>query len=226
MKDPDIYSYTDMEKDINTLCNTYPDIVSCNSIAETIDGRNVYDIVIGKTSASKQIMIQGSIHAREYITTQLVMKQLVTFLSALSSNEVVYQGKTANELLSDYAIHVIPMVNPDGVSISQNGLAGIQNESTLETVKNIATYDGKSINDSEYLTQWKSNAQGVDLNRNFDADWERYEGPSHPSSDHYKGTSVGCTPESSALIRLTEQYPFVRTISYHSQGQVIYLLVF
>lgn len=74
-----------------------------------------------------------------------------------------------------------------------------------------------------YLRRWKSNAQGIDLNRNFDALWETYnDGLGHPSADHYKGASAECAPETAALVALTEQYPFVRTISYHTQGSVIY----
>lgn len=220
--DPEMYTYEDMEKDIQDICRVYDDKVSCSAIAETYDGRKVYDVIVGDIKSSNHVMIQGAIHAREYITTQLVMKQLAELLKKSDSNEAVYDNMTVNDLLNDTAIHIIPMVNPDGVSISQKGKDGIINESTLETIKKIAANDGESIENAEYLRQWKSNAQGVDLNRNFDADWEKYKGPDMPSADHYKGEAVGCTAESAALIELTEKYPFKRTLSYHSQGQVIY----
>ena len=45
---------------------------------------------------------------------------------------------------------------------------------------------------------------------------------SHPSSESYKGQSVGCEVESSALISLTMNQKFTRTVSYHTQGEVIY----
>ena len=44
----------------------------------------------------------------------------------------------------------------------------------------------------------------------------------HPSADHYKGTEPGCEAESAALISLTREQQFSRTISYHTQGGVIY----
>lgn len=222
LKDPEMYTYEDMEKDIEDICRVYDDKVTCVTIAETYDGRKVYDVIVGDIKSSNHVMVQGAIHAREYMTTQLVMKQLAELLKKSDSDEVVFSGMTVSELLNDSAIHIIPMVNPDGVSISQKGKDGIVNEATLETIKKIAANDGKSIEDSEYLRQWKSNAQGIDLNRNFDADWEKYKGPDMPSSDHYKGETVGCTAESAALIELTEKYPFRRTLSYHAQGQVIY----
>ena len=53
--------------------------------------------------------------------------------------------------------------------------------------------------------------------------WDSYNDHlGNPSSDHYKGTSPASTEEAKALIKLTEQYPFKRTVSYHTQGEVIY----
>ena len=115
------------------------------------------------------------------------------------------------------------MVNPDGISISQLGLDGVQTDAVRENLSQIAQLDGASLADSTYLKRWKANANGVDLNRNFDALWDSYADPAgHPSSDHYKGTAPGCEIESAALIQLTLQQQFTRTISYHTQGDVIY----
>lgn len=219
---PQMYTYNDMEQDMKALCETYPELVSVTSIGQTMDGRNIYDMVIGDTNASEHLMIQGSIHAREYMTTQLVMMQACDFVRALVDGNGEYKGISYNNLFNDKAIHVIPMVNPDGVSISQLGMDGVNNSATGDRLLEIAAKDGESLDNVYYLRQWKANANGVDLNRNFDALWEQYTGPSHPSSDHYKGTNPGSENESAALIALTRQYNFVRTISYHTYGQVIY----
>ncbi len=219
---PHAYTYNDMEQDMKALCETYPEFVSLTSIGQTMDGRNVYDMVIGDINTSEHLMIQGSIHAREYMTTQLVMMQACDFIRALADGNGEYKGISYNNLFSNKAIHVIPMVNPDGVSISQLGMDGVNNSATKDRLLEIAAKDGESLDNAYYLRQWKANANGVDLNRNFDALWDQYTGPSHPSSDRYKGTNPGSENESAALIALTEQYNFVRTISYHTYGQVIY----
>lgn len=186
-----------------------------------MDGRELYHFIIGKLDAENQIFISAGIHAREYITCQLVMKQTVTFLQKLVKNDT-YGSQTYQQLMENSAVHVVPMINPDGVSISQLGLEGIQNVSVLEHVKDIAQMDGASLEGS-YLVRWKSNANGVDLNRNFDALWESYhDNKGHPSSDHYKGTNPGSEIESAALIQLTEEEKFSRIVTYHSQGSVIY----
>ena len=153
------------------------------------------------------------------------MKQTVSFLKHIKSGDS-YGDVSYKDLLQDTAIHVICMVNPDGVSISQQGMDGVQTDTVRKNLEQISQMDGASLSDSDYLEQWKSNANGVDLNRNFDALWDSYADPAgHPSADHYKGTAPGCEVESNALIQLTLQEHFSGTISYHTQGDVI-LLVF
>lgn len=221
LSDPQIYSYKDLLSDLEILKNRYSEDVEIVSLTDTPDGRSVYDMIIGDKNASKHILIHAGIHAREYMTCQLVMKQAVTFLENLNS-DAQYQGLSYRELLNDTAIHVIPMVNPDGITISQSGCNDISNEEVLSYLSEIASMDSASLEDSSYLRTWKANAEGIDLNRCFDACWEEYEGTGHPSCDKYKGTRIGDAKEAQALIDLTNAYPFVRTISYHTAGSLIY----
>lgn len=220
-EDPALYSYENMVTDLKVMEQAYPDFTQLNVIGDTLDGRHIYDFVIGDTDASKHAIIHASIHAREYITTKLVMTQLSYYLDQLSQSTGSYNGTPYSELFDDVAVHIVPMVNPDGVTISQFGLDNILKETTLDRLKTIAANDGKTLS-GDYLTQWKANANGVDLNRNYDALWNDYKGPAQPSSDHYKGTKPGSEPETQALIELTKKHNVVRTISYHTYGEVIY----
>ena len=192
-----------------------------DEIGQTVDGNKLYDFRVGNPAAERHLLVFGGIHAREYITAQLVMRQLVQLLSDQSTNGS-YENIAVRELLSNTEIHFIPMANPDGISISQLGLEGLHTEAVRETVRQIAAKDGKALTES-YLRQWKSNANGVDLNRNFDALWESYNDHlGHASADHYKGTAPECELESKALADLTRQFQFDATLSYHTQGEVIY----
>ena len=221
-QNPAVYTYEDLVSDTDILKSRYASVFSADSLGETVDGRQILHFIIGDKEASRKILINGGIHAREYITCQLVMKQTVSFLEHLVSGDS-YGDTSYEELLRDTAIHVICMVNPDGISISQLGLDGVQTDAVRENLSQIAQLDGASLADGTYLKRWKANANGVDLNRNFDALWDSYADPAgHPSSDHYKGTAPGCEIESAALIQLTLQEQFTRTISYHTQGDVIY----
>ena len=218
----EMYTYQDMQTDLYFLQKRYPGFVHVDSIGTTIDGRTLYHIVIGSENAQNHVLIFGSIHAREYMTTQLVMKQTKDFVEGLEAEDRQHKGKTYSELQENTAVHVVPMVNPDGVTLSQFGLDGLKKASTRK--KKYQNYElDNAVELEPYLKKWKSNAEGVDINRNFDALWEQYDDHlGHPSSDHYKGMFAGSTEEARALISLTEQYKFKRTISYHAQGEVIY----
>lgn len=203
------YTYKKMCKDIEILSKIYEEKLSVSILTTTTDSRNVYDISVGDPSSENQYIVTGSIHAREYITTKLVILLMVDLLDSMEDD-------------ADFLIHFVPMINPDGVSISQLGKKGIQTDTVLSQVEQIARNDGSSIEDREYLRQWKSNANGVDLNRNFDAKWDEFEGNSYPSSERYKGSFPGSENEAAALISLTQNYPIKKTISYHTKGNVIY----
>ena len=216
-ENPSLYAYADMEKDLETLSLAYKDFTQLAVIGKTPDGRNIYDFIIGSANADTHAVIHGSIHAREYITTKLVMKQLAYYLENLSKNTGSYKGISYSDLFNNIALHIVPMVNPDGVTLCQYGLNGLNTDTAKQNVKNITLLDGYTD-----FSQWKANVNGVDLNRNYDALWNEYIGPSHPSSDRYKGTSPGSESETKALMSITEKYPVKRTISYHTYGQVIY----
>ena len=219
--DPWEYSYSDMVYDAQLITQVFPGLVTVDSLAVTADGREILHFVAGNPDAEKKVFINAGTHAREYITCQLVMKQLVEYLRSIAAHES-YHGVSYDDMWEQVAVHVVPMINPDGVSISQFGLEGIQNEEILQTVYNIAAMDGVDIT-GYYLDRWKANALGTDINRNYDAYWEEYNDPAgHPSSDHYKGEYPGSSTEAAAMIKLTEDNGFLRTISYHAQGGLIY----
>ncbi len=214
----EIYRYEDMEQDLETISLAYKDRVSLDVIGTTLDGRNIYDMVIGKKTAPVHMIIHGSIHAREYITTKLIMKQLAYYLSCLDNGTGEYKQIPYSELFKDTALHIVPMVNPDGVTISQSGIDGLRTQAAKASVRKIVNSDGGAGG----FTQWKANANGVDLNRNYDAMWEEFVGAGRPASDRYKGAAPASEPETKALIGITRNNPVVRTISYHTYGQVIY----
>ena len=219
-EDPALYTYEDLVNDAAALQRKYPEWVTVGSLGTTVDGRDVIHLVIGNPEASNRVLVHGGIHAREYMTVKLVMKQASAFLSHAAANDV-YGDVGYADLLQSNAIHVVPNVNPDGVAISQQGIGAIRDDSVRSTVLSIAAADGAEPSEA-YFRNWKANANGVDLNRNFDALWDDFVGTGRPSSERYKGTAPGCEVESAALLNLTEKEGFSHTISYHEQGSLVY----
>lgn len=209
-----LYTYNAMQSDLSRLESRFPEVpIVVDSLGQTLDEREVYHVLIGEESADKHVLITGAIHAREYITAQLVMRQMLDLCDHYS--EYV-------EMNPSVAFHFVPMINPDGVTLSQVGLGGMKLDTTKQTLLQIAQNDSAE-NLGYYWTHWKANARGVDLNRNFDALWENFTtGMKGPSSLRYKGTEPHSEVESKALVDLTERFGFTVTISYHTQGEVIY----
>lgn len=219
-EDPAMYTYEDMISDASILSARYSDNFNVEILGKTFDGRDLYLFIVGDENAKHKVFVNAGIHAREYMTSQLVMKQMCLLLESIENN-TSYDEYNVSELMEDTAVYFVPMVNPDGISLSQFGLEGIQNTATRERLEEIADMDGVTLS-GEYLRNWKANANGVDLNRNFDALWDQYEGAGHASTERFKGEAPECEVESSAIATLTRENGFERTLSYHAMGSVIY----
>lgn len=221
----DLYSYEQMERDIQALASRYGSRMTINVIGQSLDGRNIYDVVVGNPGASRQLLFQGAIHAREYITVPLMMQQLEYLLANYDNG--YYNDIPLRDLMNNTAFHFVPMANPDGVSISQFGESAIRSESLRQMIQACYAVDTAeqrtTLPYDQYLRRWKSNGIGVDLNHNFDAGWEQLNPTlSHNSSTDFKGTAPLSEPEAQALANLSNQYRFNAVINYHAMGNVIY----
>ena len=225
VKPVDGYSYEQMVSDLFALAARYPGTMTLQAVGQSLDGRAIYEAIVGNPSASKKILIQGTIHGREYIVAPLLMQQMESLLAGYSQGS--YQGQPLSMLLQQVAIHFVPMANPDGVAISQKGEAGVQSPELRQILQ--AAYqrdkaEGRTVLEyGEYLKRWKSNARGVDLNYNFNAEWEALSpGLTHASYIGYPGFAPESEPEAQTLANLTRRTSFAATISYHAMGNVIY----
>lgn len=218
------YSYENMVSDLEKLKSRYGGHLQVNVIGTSLDGRDLYEAVLGNPNAEKHILIHAGIHAREYMTPLLVMKQLEYGLEFYDRGS--YGGQPLSGILQQVAVHFVPMVNPDGIALSQFGLDSIRSEQLRQGVQQCYASDlalGRtSAAMDRYLMYWKANGRGVDLNQNFPADWELIAGCPNPSYASYKGTSPLSEPETQALANLVNSRKWSATVSYHSMGNIIY----
>lgn len=222
--DYDMYTYEEMVTDIQQLQARYPDLIRVNTIGTSADSRVLYELVIGSENAAEHILIQAGIHGREYTNPLLVMEQLEQCLKYYDSG--TYGGISYRELFSNAAIHIIPMVNPDGIAISQFGENALRSTDLVQTIRTCYQYDlftkrTKSSYDN-YLKEWKANAHGVDLNRNFPAGFGSDAKVVLPSYSEYAGSAPLSEPETSALASVTQKCSPSIIISYHSMGEIAY----
>ncbi len=200
-----LYEYGTMEKELRNLLYQYQEKLWIDSLGKSFDDREIYRIIVGNKNAGRKLLFTGTIHGREYMTAKLLVKQTEYFLQNICKNGIENY---------DVAIYIIPMVNPDGAALCHRGINGIRNKKLKEKLLEMKEED---------FMKWKSNARGVDLNRNFPAFWEEYQcEKQEPSSEQYKGECPESEVETKFLTKLTRKEKFQATISYHSSGEVIY----
>ena len=207
-----IYSYVEMMEDIGQLGIKYPDLIQISSIGTSLDNRMIFQIVMGNPNASKAIYVQCATHAREWMNTWIMMKSLEMYLE--NWNQVLPNGETYGQIFNDCCIYFVPMVNPDGVTISQFGVQAINNEH----LRNFCSIIGR---DGDF-TKWKANARGVDINRQYSVGWNSKIDREQPWSANYNGVAPFTEPEAVAVRNALEQRPFVAAITYHSMEGAIY----
>lgn len=204
----DTYTYEQMMADLHLFESKYPHLVALEILGQSELGRDIPVIRVGNADAEYHVLIQSAIHGREHMTAWLSMALLDYWLDRDLSS------------YGDVCFHVIPMINPDGVSI-------VQSDSLPEYLEEIYKRDvalGYASGDvKEYLSEWKANGLGVDLNRNFDAGWKKLKGVrKEPSNMLYPGDEAFSAVEARILRDYTLRYPFDATISYHAMGSIIY----
>lgn len=113
----------------------------------------------------------------------------------LSNYNCMIGGMKPADVLENTQIHYVVMANPDGVEISQKSYA-----------------------------RWKSNARGVDLNRNFPI--KKFVSGGTKGAEGYSGKKALSEPESRAVaaltVKLKTKQKLQGVINYHAMGRIIY----
>ena len=173
--------------------------VTFSIIGYSTMGLPIYNFHIGSFSG-KQIFMEGAVHAREYLSTLFLIKE-VEYLS--------------NQQF-DGGIYVVPLVNPDGVRLVLNKFEGLTCNKQKEILKLIN-------NNSDDFSLWKANINGVDLNVNFNAFWgQGKQNVFCVAPENFVGYYANSEREVNNLIDVTFEINPSLTISWHTKGEVIY----
>ena len=233
--------YQNQRPDFNTVSNTvqaleqrYP-FMKVESIGQSHLHRDIFSLTIGNQKAENAVLLAGSFHALEWITCMLLLRLCEDIcLSAESKKPLA--GIDIAKGLSDKSVTFVPMVNPDGTELVLNGIdsAGLLYRKVAEIATNSLPGQGKNdelpvnFDFSPWQTRWQANANGVDINHNFDAGWnllrklEVSEGITSFASRQFGGYAPESEPETKTLCDLCRRIPFRHAMAFHSQGEEIY----
>ncbi len=192
--------------------------VETGSIGKSVMGKDLYYLKIGK--GEKEVLFNATHHANEWITTPLLLKFAEEYAKSFENGGKI-ADKDANNLFEKTTLYIIPCVNPDGMDVVNSAIpVGEYLNKVLEISRNYPQIP--------FPNGWKANINGVDLNLNYPANWQKAKeikynlGYTTPAPRDYVGTEPLSEPESLAMYNFTVKNNFLLTISYHTQGKVIY----
>ncbi len=204
------YTYDRMVADIGLLAERYPDLISVYSIGQSVEGRDLIAFDFGH--GEREVVLCSSTHACEHIATNALMYIVDQYCQGYEANGG-YGGVSYREILDSVVFHIVPMVNPDGVNLAQNGIQAAKDPDAVAALGYGYNYD---------YSGWKANINGVDLNRNFAHGWGPRDGVSRPAAAYWCGPEPLSEPESKAMQDLLDSTDYDMLVSLHIRGEVIY----
>lgn len=163
-------------------------------IGRSVLGRKIYAIEIGDGPVA---LLQYGIHAREYVACTV---------------GVLHAKKILEEKPKGVRYVLIPMANPDGTELCLFGTK-VCGKHAKFLEQNFKNFD---------FGLWKANVKGVDLNNNFDANFNRFSAAFVPSDHGYAGPHPLSEPETRHLAVYTQKIKPFLTLSFHTKGEQIY----
>lgn len=195
------YDYNRLKNEISLLTEKY-NIIEVFSIGKSVMDKSIPCLKLG--FGEKKLFLSGAYHGLEYLTSAFLMK----FLTKTAENA---DNEPFKRLLQKVTLYTVPMVNPDGVDIAIHGL-DITNPHHRRLISMVGIHSFNSV--------WQANARGVDINHNFDANWQMIT--DYPSPSKYGGDYAESEPETRAITDFVRKENFDMLIAFHSQGKEIY----
>ena len=140
------YTYSEMVSDMKSMKAKYNDYLDYRVIGKSEQGRNIYDIILGNPDAKKTMLVVCELHAREYVTSVIAMKQIEYYLKNYN-NKV--DGTKVSSVFNECNVHYVVMANPDGVVISQNSKPRWKSNANNVNLNNNFRYNFKSMRNDD-----------------------------------------------------------------------------
>ncbi len=219
------------------LESKYPDIIKVTTIGHSTDHREITAIILTANVLDMEenddfytdklhYLIEGGLHSRENVSTPMLLKIIESYAVDYYMPEYLMDVEM-KDLLDQVVFHFIPLSNPDGYDLANVGLNSISEpyKSYLQTMP------------SDNYSNYKSNVNGVDLNRNFPGLYydlsegmfkdiwnkkHKYYRSFVPGSAFYFGETSGSEVETQVLMDYLLKYDFRNYLSFHSRGEVLY----
>lgn len=202
---------------VEGLTVRYPFLHS-GSVGKSVMGKDLLYLRFGQ--GEKEVFYNAAHHANEWLTTPVLLRFAEEYAESYVTGGRI-GGTLAAQLFREYSLYLLPMVNPDGVDLVTGVLSSGGYYNRARQIAN-------AYPQVPFPNGWKANIAGVDLNLQYPANWEEAkrikfeQGFTSPAPRDFVGTAPLVAPESFAVYNFTRAHDFLLTLSYHSQGEIIY----
>jgi len=202
IKDDPYHNYHEVLSNLEQIALSNPHLVRLESIGKSVEGLDLWMLRITEDVESNidtraSALFLGGHHAREHLSVEVPL-QLANWLV----DQYAQGNLRVKQLLSQREVHIIPMVNPDGLE-----------------------YDIKTGSYQLWRKNRAPNANGtvgVDLNRNYSYQWGTGGASSNPSSETFKGPHPFSEPETTAIKNYIEKHSLIKILlSFHTFSELI-----
>lgn len=186
------------------LAAAQPGLMQRVQIGETTGRRQpiyAYRIThdVSRAQERPAVLLNGCHHADEVLGAEIVVAFMERLMTGYGRDPEV------THWLDTLEIWLVPVVNVDGHDVVTSG-------QDPRWRKNLRDVDGDGT---------VTYPEGVDVNRGYDFNWA-LGGSNDPAKVSYRGSYPFSEAENRAMRRLAEMRQFLLSISYHSQGEVIF----
>ena len=202
------YDYNRLNGEIEMLLSNYGGLIDSFSAGESVMGKNIPCIKAGY--GKKNMLLIGAHHGLEYLTSAFLMRFISNYIVRLVTGSK-YFDCDIRKMFGEVTLYIIPMLNPDGVDIAVHGL-DITNPYHRRLISLVGIHSFNKV--------WQANADGVDINHNYDAGWKMVM--ERPSPSKFGGPYPESEPETRAAVKLIREKDIDMVLAFHSQGREIY----
>jgi carboxypeptidase T len=198
------HTMNEVRSELKAVAAAHPEITVLDTLGYgEIEGYPIWSLKIsdnpGVNEDEPAVLYNGVHHAEEVMGLEVCM----WMIDELTSGYGVVDSVTA--WIDETEIWFVPLLNPEGHELVLNG-------TSLLWRKNKA--------DNDESGEFELENDGVDLNNNYDWNWEEGGGP-EPGNEYYRGPEAFSEVESRLIRDLTLSEKFVFSLNYHTPNSSV-----
>ncbi|MFK8045876.1 MAG: M14 family zinc carboxypeptidase [Crocinitomicaceae bacterium] len=198
------FTYQEYLDELDAMASAYPNLITVKQPIDTFlthELRPIYWVRISDNptidETEPEVLYTALHHAREPAS----LSQLIFYMWYLLENYGT--NPEVDHVINETELYFVPMLNPDGY---------LENETNFPNGGGMHRKNKRNIGTSN---------PGVDLNRNYDYQWNVSGTSPNVNNDTYAGTNAFSEPETQAIKYFCEAHDFSFAMNAHSYGNLL-----